>query len=61
MTIDPLLPDGRLRAIRFYERHGWTNVGKADKEFQVAGGTMTNTVAKMTKPLRATTDGDRAA
>ncbi len=40
------------RAIRFYERHGWTNVGKADKEFQVAGGTMTNTVGKMTKPLQ---------
>jgi ribosomal protein S18 acetylase RimI-like enzyme len=42
------------RAIRFYERHGWINAGKAEKEFQVAGGTTTNTVGKMTKPLRAT-------
>jgi ribosomal protein S18 acetylase RimI-like enzyme len=38
-------------AIRFYSRHGWTDAGKVDKVFQVAGGTMTNTVRKMVKGL----------
>ena len=44
---------GNDGAVRFYERHGWTNVGKADKEFQVASGTIIITVGKMTKPIRA--------
>jgi GNAT superfamily N-acetyltransferase len=44
---------GNDGAVRFYERHGWTHVGRADKEFQVAGGTIINIVGKMTKHLRA--------
>jgi ribosomal protein S18 acetylase RimI-like enzyme len=42
---------GNLGAIRFYERHGWADAGKIDKEFEVAGGIIKNSVLKMVKEL----------
>jgi len=42
---------GNDGAVRFYERHGWTDVGKVDKVFEVASGTITSTVRKMLKSL----------
>jgi ribosomal protein S18 acetylase RimI-like enzyme len=42
---------GNDGAVRFYARHGWTDAGKVDKVFEVAGGTITITVSKMCKGL----------
>jgi ribosomal protein S18 acetylase RimI-like enzyme len=42
---------GNDGAVRFYERHGWTDLGKVDKTFEVAGGTITHMVRKMGKSL----------
>jgi ribosomal protein S18 acetylase RimI-like enzyme len=42
---------GNDGAVRFYERHGWTDVGKVDKVFEVGSGTITSTVRKMLKSL----------
>jgi ribosomal protein S18 acetylase RimI-like enzyme len=42
---------GNLGAIRFYERHGWSDAGKVDEVFEVAGGTIKSSVLKMVKGL----------
>jgi ribosomal protein S18 acetylase RimI-like enzyme len=42
---------GNFGAIRFYEKHGWADAGKVDKAFEVAGGTISDTVLKMVKGL----------
>src|SRR5262245_189831 len=42
---------GNDGAVRFYERQGWSKAGKVDKLFEVADGTITHEVHKMTKDL----------